>query len=154
MGMFDSLYCKYPLPIPEVQEMQFQTKDLDNFLNNYLIDENGVLWREDYDTEDRSDPNAKGIVRLFGCMTRVNQKWVAVSDFNDEIEFYSEYPSYGEKREHCGWTSFLAQFKNGQMTSIQIKENDVPPYIVAARQAKSIEMGTPPVERHKPDRRI
>lgn len=154
MGMFDSLYCKYPLPISEVQEMQFQTKDLESFLNNYLIDEQGVLWREEYDTENRSDPNAKGVARLLGSMARVNKKMVAMPDFNDQIEFYSEYPSYGEKRESCGWTTFLAQFKNGKIASIKIVEDDTPDYIVAARQAKEIETGTGAVNRHKPDRRI
>lgn len=27
MGMFDTLYCKYPLPDKELQDKDFQTKD-------------------------------------------------------------------------------------------------------------------------------
>jgi hypothetical protein len=58
MGMFDYVECEYDLPMPEkandiqikaikrfLKTDSFQTKDLDNCLIYYLIDENG-LFRE------------------------------------------------------------------------------------------------------------
>ena len=32
------------------------------------IREDGSLWREEYDIEDHSDPNAEGLERFTGCM--------------------------------------------------------------------------------------
>ena len=49
MGMFDSIQCSYPLPLPlevvdifpDVYDQEFQTKDLENFLDTYIINEDG-----------------------------------------------------------------------------------------------------------------
>lgn len=50
--MFDSIRCSYPLPLPlevvddlpDIYEVEFQTKDLDNLLNEYYLNENGELF--------------------------------------------------------------------------------------------------------------
>lgn len=34
------------------------------------------LWYQEYDTEDQSDPNAKGIERLVGMCAAINHRWV------------------------------------------------------------------------------
>ncbi|MDR1661572.1 MAG: hypothetical protein LBR95_03990, partial [Azoarcus sp.] len=57
----------------------------------------GTLWHKEYDTEDRSDPNATGALRLIGCATRVNQRWVFCADFTGYVEFHDmeyEFGSY------------------------------------------------------------
>lgn len=46
MGMFDYLRCDYPLPEPEAQEFEFQTKDLDCWLEHFLITDQGQLIRQ------------------------------------------------------------------------------------------------------------
>jgi hypothetical protein len=46
MGMFDSVMVRYPLDVPAHNQMWFQTKDLDNSLSRYLVDEQGYLWHE------------------------------------------------------------------------------------------------------------
>jgi hypothetical protein len=43
MGMFDTLICKYPLPNPKDQELEFQTKSLNCELDTYEIDSDGQL---------------------------------------------------------------------------------------------------------------
>ena len=51
MGMFDSIKCDYPLPITlemvdwdiDVQNLDFQTKDLENLLDEYIITPEGEL---------------------------------------------------------------------------------------------------------------
>lgn len=46
MGMFDTIRCEYPLPHPEHQDIEFQTKDLDCVLDHYLITRDGRLVRK------------------------------------------------------------------------------------------------------------
>lgn len=76
MGVFDYVRCK--LTIPGVTpEMEFQTKDTPaQYLEQYEVRADGSLWHQDYDTEDRSDPNAEGMARLVGMATAINKRWV------------------------------------------------------------------------------
>lgn len=105
MSMFDYIACKYPLP--KAQGETFQTKDLEDCLDNYEIREDGTLWIEEYDTEDRSDPNAEGIARIFGMMCRVNERWVR-SYFSGEINFYTNLDN-----DYKNWIEYRAVFKDG-----------------------------------------
>lgn len=90
MGMFDWIRCEYPLPDePNGASLRFQTKDTPNqMLDDYRIDVNGELWVTTYDIEDRGDPNAEGVRRIFGMMTRVNEREERVTDFTGTINFY------------------------------------------------------------------
>ncbi len=45
MSVFDTIHCDYPLPDPEYQDEEFQTKDLDRTLDRYRITADGRLWR-------------------------------------------------------------------------------------------------------------
>jgi len=87
MGMYDDIVVKVPLPDGETIN-EFQTKSLDCFLEDYEIREDGTLWHEEYDVEDQSDPTATGLSRFAGIATRVNKRWVQVTDFTGEIEFH------------------------------------------------------------------
>lgn len=136
MGMFDELRCKYPLPVEGANELDYQTKDLDNALNQFEIREDGTLWVEEYDVEDHSDPNAVGIERFFGCATRVNKRWKQVHDFEGEIEFYTTLSSStkdvvlvsldgevaiaGPRRS--GWIQFKATFQAGVVERVELAE--------------------------------
>lgn len=89
MGMFDELRCEYPLPdVEDPGKLVFQTKSLDCLLDNYEIRADGSLWREHYDTEDQSNPNATGIDRLVGIMARVRKHWER-EPYTGEIRFYN-----------------------------------------------------------------
>lgn len=46
VGMFDTIRCEYPLPNPEYQKLEFQSKDLDCLLDTYIITAAGRLVRE------------------------------------------------------------------------------------------------------------
>lgn len=35
MGLFDTIHCEYPLPDVRHQDLEFQTKDLERFLDDY-----------------------------------------------------------------------------------------------------------------------
>lgn len=58
MSLYDTLKCHYPLPDPELQDEEFQTKDLEAMLNRYLIDAEGKLWRlhRGVDLFERNNP--------------------------------------------------------------------------------------------------
>lgn len=85
----------------------YQTKDTPSqFQDNYEI-RDGTLWYEDYDTEDQSDPEAKGIERLRGIWTKVNLRWRPCPEFTGEIVFYMDSECYS------------AYFVNGVMKHIE-----------------------------------
>lgn len=105
MGMFDNVEVLVALPnLPADAKPDFQTKSLACFMEDYRIDEAGRLWVQKYDIEDRSDPNATGIMRLAGSMTRINQRWVPFS-YTGEVRFYDMIG--GE------WYEYSAYFENG-----------------------------------------
>jgi hypothetical protein len=109
MGMFDTFRCKYPLPWegdkPNISDVEFQTKSLECFLDNYEIRSDGTLWHEEYDTEDHSDPTAEGILRFAGMLARVNQRWVPV-ELTGEVIFYG------------GGNKFSAYFVDGKLKEL------------------------------------
>lgn len=107
MGMFDYLTCKYRLPVEGADGLEFQTKDTPSqYLDQYEIREDGSLWHETYDIEDRSDPNAEGLARFFGCASRVNNRWEQVV-ITGEVVFYAN--NY----------EFSAYFVNGQLKQLE-----------------------------------
>lgn len=119
MGMFDNLKCKYPLPnYKALPDELFQTKDTPSqFLDTYEIREDGTLWHEDYDTEDHSDPNAKGVIKFIGSMTRINHRWEPVKNFLGEIRFYA-----GDDKS---WIEFSSYFVDGKLNQIHlVKEKE------------------------------
>jgi hypothetical protein len=90
MSVYDYLTCKDPLPGGVPNGLTFKTHDMPcPYHDHYEIREDGSLWYEDYDVEDRSDPNAKGFERYIGFMTRVNKRWIPCA-FTGEISFYTE----------------------------------------------------------------
>ena len=73
MGLFDEVLCNHELFGAHKGET-YQTKDLHwlgGFLDLYEITPSGRLEFLEYTVEDRSDPNATGIERMFGMMTGV-----------------------------------------------------------------------------------
>lgn len=119
MGLFDYLHCKYPLPVDGANALEFQTKDTDaQYMDHYEIREDGSLWHEDYDTEDHSDPNAKGLMRFAGCQARVNKRWTP-EKYTGEISFGTSW----QDDPFDGWVEFSAYFVNGQLSQLHLIEN-------------------------------
>lgn len=124
MGLFDNIICQHPLPIKlkGVNKMTFQSKDTpDQFLGLFIIRDNGELWVEESDVEDRSDPSAKGISRLIGMMTHINPRW-APTTFTGEVTFYASLA-----KNYSGWIEFKAVFSNGKLVGdIELVKYDKP----------------------------
>ena len=123
MGMFDYIRCKYPLPVDGFQDRTWQTKDTPGYpsMDLYEIREDGSLWHQGYDVEDRSDPKAEGLMGLRGAMTRVNKKWGRVPSLTGEIRFYDF--KHSGNGDYAGWLEFSAYFVNGKLSQIHCVEN-------------------------------
>lgn len=119
MGMFDEIKCEYPLPVKGANKLVFKTKSTPaQYIDLYEIRKDGTLWHETYDVEDRSDPKAKGILRMAGCMTRINQRWEQVN-MTGEIRFYT---FTGKKRDQL--LEFSAYFVDGKLNQIHKIQGD------------------------------
>ena len=141
MGIYDHVHCEYPLPgLDDPTRIEFQTKSLDTFFDNYRITADGKLEIEEYDVEDRSDPNAEGIARFIGSATRIPKDWKPV-DFTGVVNFYGDVNTgnmflisfeegspnvamLGEDgkptpRPKAEWFEFNATFVHGILTSVE-----------------------------------
>ena len=118
--MFDNIKCLYKLPIEkDFSKELFQTKSTPaQWMDLYEIREDGTLWHENYDTEDRSDPNKEGLARLFGSMTKINKRWEFVKDFIGEIRFYTVYNSSKY------YIEFSSYFVNGILKELHLIKNE------------------------------
>jgi len=105
-------------------EEVFQTKDLECALDFYVIEEDGTLWHEEYDTEDRSNPNAKGFERFSGCATKVNQRMVRMRDYTGKILLYSfitfsEHGKMNLKNDY--WIEWSLVFVDGVVKTVKLE---------------------------------
>jgi len=105
MGVFDYITCEAGDRNPKTE---YQTESFEwPYLDRYEIRKDGTLWREEYDIEDRSDPNAEGLDALAGSRTRVNKRWMQMENFTGEVRFgdgkngYSAYFVHGALK-HLG----------------------------------------------------
>lgn len=104
MGLFDEIRFKAKLPIVGAEALTYQTKDTPSqFMDSYEVREDGTLWHEVYDVEDRSDTNADGFLRIRGMMTRTNKHWEPCG-MTGEIRFYT-----GDKG---WWIEFSSYFRD------------------------------------------
>lgn len=109
MGMYDVIRCDYPLPNPELQDAEFQTKDLGQTLSRYRITTAGRLCRsrEVVDIFDESDhpprrPEEPGSMED--------------TQFHGDISFYAYV---GEER-----VEYLARFTHGTIEWIRRKTDE------------------------------
>lgn len=127
MGMYDHIWCEYKLPDEVMQEKDFQTKDLENLLDDYTITEDGLLIhhvkeyefvpeeeRPYYGTEEWDN---NPIVKTFGmlkstsvCDERVN--------YNGDLLFYTFWP------ETDGLVYYKASFIDGKLIGLKRGTDD------------------------------
>ena len=109
MGMYDSLYCDYPLPLghkPLPKGITFQTKELDKLLEWYRITREGRLVKELCLAPEASPYEGKDLVEPEGGPVDV--------DYNGWFRFY-------ERQSHHWW-KFKARFADGQIAEAALVE--------------------------------
>lgn len=132
MGMFDEITVTHDLPLPEElkslisidwKSHKFQTKDFENCMVDYLIDNNQlfekVVEREyvPYTEEEKKNKNH----RAWNIWKEVIQKSIEFKkiDYHGRITFYT-YDSFDE--EHDFWVEFQAFFTYGKLDKIEFIE--------------------------------
>jgi len=128
MGMYDIIHCEYPLPVqpPQsvidlwgcVEDIGFQTKDLDNVLALYRIDKEGQLWGHYVEFEfSQEDPNSTGFLNA------KNERWEKLIT-NHVINFYDTVPLNGHDK--YGWIEYQAVIQKGKVISIELVKCEEP----------------------------
>jgi hypothetical protein len=132
MGMFDSIKVKAKLPLNDElksynlnwEEIEFQTKDLENCLLEYILDENGFLFEEviereyvEYSKEERKkDKNIK-TWNLFKEVKEISRTTKKL-DYHGVLNFYC-YEKINDKEQIC--VDFEAFFIYGKIDKILLK---------------------------------
>ncbi len=117
--MFDTLLVKYPLPLKGANKLEYQTKDFEPCLmDHYEIRENGTLWKQEYDTEDQSDPTAKGWHRMVGMLTQVNLRWKRQYT-TATVHFYTYIGDINNEKKKVRWIEWVAVFVRGKVIGIK-----------------------------------
>jgi len=123
MGMFDTIICKYPLPLPTdamgyVSSESFQTKDLENSLSVYEIREDGTLWEQKHETKwIDGDTNSKNWLDKIGHSESIRSWWDQVS-FTNTIHLYDYQNNDDVEYDYC--IEYKIVFVNGVVNEITI----------------------------------
>ena len=126
IGMFDSIQCNYLLPLPlevidvlpDVYDQEFQTKDFENLLEGYILNEDGELLRIQKEYEWKDDDSTF----LKGYMDVVNEE-IVPSTFHGIVNFYCyetvhEDP-HSDKAKDVS-IDYCAKFTNGKLENIEV----------------------------------
>jgi hypothetical protein len=130
MGMFSYIKCKKELPLTDElkglsvkwDETQFQTKDLDNCLETYIISEDGELLEEVieyeytyYTEEEKKQKNHKpwNIVKDQKIVKQETNK----VDFHGKITFYE---TLDLNDQESVWVDFDAYFIYGKLDKLEL----------------------------------
>src|SRR5437899_5005427 len=111
MGLYDHVRCRYRLPDPEAQDLDFQTKSMPApYLDNYEVTEDGRLVREARDSRPEDSLESP-----LEAVTHRDLRWQPV-DFRGELEIHTfEEDPEGKMR----WYSYLLWFKDGRLADLQ-----------------------------------
>lgn len=112
MGLYDTLVVvDYPLP-DGIKRPDFQTKDLNCWLDHFELRADGTLWIQQYEIEDQSDPNAVGWARFAGSLAHVNKRWERYHH-TGTINFYDW------DKESKQMIEFVGHFRDGKVFRIE-----------------------------------
>lgn len=126
MGMFDYIYCEYPLPVSEIeeqmddvpnwQEMEFQTKGLGKgyggFLDKYTIEDDGQIYLDKIDKEWHEDEET-GEVSIREIPSGVEKQ-----EYTGELHFYGMHLD----TDYDFFMEFKALFWKGELKEIYLEE--------------------------------
>lgn len=129
--MFDSIECDYPLPLPlevidimpDPYSQEFQTKDLENLMDTYILNEEGeLLWiKKEYKWKDDDDSFLKGYME-------VTKQEIVPTNFHGILNFYCYETVYDETTSNNVKDvsiDYLAKFTNGKLENIEILSYEI-----------------------------
>lgn len=126
--MFDSIRCDYPLPLPlevvdilpDIYEQEFQTKDFENLLEGYILNEDGELLRIQKEYEWKDDDEAF----LKGYMEVVNEE-IVPSNFHGIVNFYCYERIEENNKAKDISIDYLAKFTDGKLQNIEVLSYEI-----------------------------
>ena len=123
MGMFDTMICKYSLPMPDdlkgyIGSDNFQTKDLDLALSLYIIDENGQLFVERHEGEwIEGNKDSKSIFEKMGHF-KTTKRWLEQLNITTTVAFYDYQQS--DDTDYDYMIEYEAVFIGGKISSVKL----------------------------------
>ena len=123
MGMYNSVDCQYPLPMPDdpkgyTGSFGFQTKDFECALDIYIIDKDGQLLLEQRETEwVEGNPSGKNFLEKSGYAKTV-KTWLEPLNNTCTVQFYDYFSSNNTDYDY--WIVYDAVFINGKVTDIKL----------------------------------
>jgi len=121
--MYDTLICKYPLPMPEdpkgyVGSKDFQSKDLDCALSYYEIREDGSIWEEERETEYvPGKDKAKNFWDKVGHLKTI-KFWYEPRCLNDFINIYNYQQNNDGNYDYD--IEYRIRFENGKIVDVKL----------------------------------
>ena len=130
MGMFDTIRCDYPIPVTkeiidtglDMHDISFQTKDLENFMEEYFINPEGELffihnervWRDDDD------------VFFKGYMEIVKTE-IRPANFHGVIYFYcyEDLPETEDGKRYILSVDYEAKFVDNKLISLNLHDQEI-----------------------------
>ena len=125
MGMYDTIVCEYPLPMPDdpkgyTGSDDFQTKDFDQSLATYTIDENGQLFIHRFEGEwEPGNKDSDSFIGKLGYF-KTTKTWQEQLNTTTTIVFYDYIHS--ENTDYDYLIEYEAVFVVGKMTSVKLTE--------------------------------
>lgn len=123
MGMYDSIICKYPLPMPEnpkgyTGSREFQSKDLDCTLSFYEIREDGSIWEEKRETEYvPGNDKAKTFWGKIGHLKTI-KTWFEPLQINNFINIYDYQQN--NKGDYDYDIEYRIRFENSKIVDVKL----------------------------------
>ena len=129
MGLFDYIRADYPLPFTlemvdwdlDIQEMPFQTKDLENFMEEYFINPEGELYYVKHTREwvDDDDAFLKGYLKIVDTE-------IVPANFHGVVYFYC-YEDHPEKdgKHYMLYAEYEAKFSNNKLVNIELFDANI-----------------------------
>ena len=128
MGMFDSVICEYPLPLPdEAKELksppnwdkvEFQTKSIapdgsgmGGFMEAYTIEDDGQIYKDVLERDYEVDEEGFSFIHE-------RNNGIEKVEFTGDLVFYTSH----QEEEHDYWIEFSALFWKGELKEIKLKE--------------------------------
>ena len=111
MGMYDELICEMPLPDGITHTNDFQTKSMDNVLDQYTITADGELWCEPYQWNWGENREIKSERIL-------HHGWISFHTFIGE-----PYDPEKSKARLKVWLEYDAKFTDGKCVDLKVNPN-------------------------------
>ena len=132
MGMYDEVRVEYSLPDPEAQDLVFQTKSLDCFLDDFTVTRDGrlILHAVEYEEvpeEERLNYGTPewdkgGIYQLMGSLDKVPTGDIGIP-YEGDVEIHT---CTGSREEgDFRWYEYIIRFEGGRVSWVKrVKEVD------------------------------